>query len=209
MTAPFREIRIGKARESLKKGDLEKTVGSASSADVTTAVLDITMGCNIVARGNRLYGSANLFMVVGEPQAPQDIEYPTILADTGPIELSMEQLLEEIELVTEMLDAGVGFPLLYSLRVLQPQPWSWPSDGATLSAIESNPGRRSEMEIGYIHHEVLYRLSSTERSSLIRFVLSHAELIEVAVSGPSGHSIRKNVRLVTNQLAPPARIRRP
>lgn len=172
-----------------------KQTGVSKHEDLTPVFLDLETGVEVEARANKKYGRAIVFRL-RNPILPKNIAYPHILAG-GSVELTTEQLIEEIELVLEMCDEQSA-PMLYSLLVTSPGGWRWPETGPSTVAIEPNPGRRAELETGYVYHEVLYRLSSAERSELLRQVLNHAGSVEVAVRqlGES-ESVRTDVTITS------------
>jgi hypothetical protein len=186
---------LGKAADMGTGKQVNSAVG-VSGEDLTSVLLATQSGTSEVARAQRTYGSSIVLQIRGNTTRPSLIDYPSILADLQEVELSIEQLIEEVELVLEMGEVATAeTPLLYSLRVIAPSRWEWPADGPSVSAIGSTPGRIAELQTGYILGEVLYRLDPADRGSFLGQILTTVDTVEVNVRISNRLPIRTGVIL--------------
>ena len=200
-TTQAHEIEIGVARDAARSGTFLK--GRASGNDMTAIAFALEDGLEVKARAHRYYHLAKLSRVEGQSFLIAGIAYPTILANMAAVDLSVEQLIEEVELVCDMGgDAEEGYPLVYSLQVISPSQFRWPASGPSLSTLEPNPARRAELETGYVYHNVLYGLENLERETFLAQIFAAADTVEVVVrADDTDGSIRTVVRLTTDSLA--------
>jgi hypothetical protein len=186
---------FGKASR-LGAGDLVNSAVGVSGEDLTSVLLAVQSASTEVARAQRTYGSSIVSQIKGRPPRTSLIDYPTILARLDEVELSADQLLEEIELLLEMGGpASPESPMLYSLRIVEPARWVWPPDGPSASAIGLTPGRIAELEVGFFHYDVLYGLTAVERAALLAQILATASTVDVNVSVTGQLPVRTRVIL--------------
>jgi hypothetical protein len=186
---------LGRAADMGTGKQVNSAVG-VSGEDLTSVLLATQSGTAEIARAQRKYGSSTVLQIAGQLMRPSLIDYPTILAGLQEIELTREQLVEEIELVLEIGEVGSSeSPLIYSLRIVAPARWAWPTDGPSVSTIGSTPGRVAELETGYIHSDILFGLPPIDRGSLLEQILSTADAVEINVSLSGRVPMRTTVTL--------------
>lgn len=186
---------LGKAADMGTGKQVNSAIG-VTGEDLTSVLLATQSGAMEVARAQRKYGSSTVLQIGGPSTGPSLIDYPTILAGLQEVELSLEELVEEIELVLEIGEVATAeSPVIYSVRILAPSRWAWPADGPSVSAIGLTPGRVAELETGYIHSEVLVGLDPADRGTLLEQILSTADAVEVNVSFSGRVPMRTTVAL--------------